>query len=89
MRQFAAKFAWGLVLLAVVAYAADYCIWKVRGPAAMSSIAVDQYLTTPLKGNKNEYDYIGTVQQPCARALAPHGGAPPCWWLSRHTSQWE
>jgi hypothetical protein len=32
---------------------------------------------------------MGVVQVSCARALFPHGGAPACWWLSRHTTQWE
>jgi hypothetical protein len=89
MRRITAKSAWAVVLLAIFIYVADFCIWSLRGPSAMSSVAVDQYLATPLKGNKAEYDYIGTVQQPCARALVPHAGAPPCWWLSRHTSHWE
>jgi hypothetical protein len=90
-RVLAKKILLLVVALAVLAYVADYAVWRVRVARGrgMSTVAVDQYLTTALKGNKAEYDFLGTVQQTCAKALAPHGGAAPCWWLSRHTSQWE
>jgi hypothetical protein len=61
---------------------------EVRG-TAFDSVQVEEYLSTALKGNKQEYDYLGTAQVSCARALFPHGGAPACWWLRRHTTQWE
>jgi hypothetical protein len=50
---------------------------------------VDQYLETPLKGNKAEYDYMGTQPETCSRSLFPQAGNPPCWWLARHTSRWQ
>jgi hypothetical protein len=81
----------GMLALAAALYIGDYAIWRTRmshGSGA-GTIAVDQYLATPLKGNKAEYDFLGTVQQPCSRSLAPHGGMQPCWWLARHTSQWQ
>jgi hypothetical protein len=81
----------GLLVAAAVCYGVDYAVWRVRlsHNSGMAAVAVDQYLATSLKGNKAEYDYLGTVQQPCARALFPHGGADACWWLAKHTSQWE
>lgn len=80
-----------LLIMLAVSYVLDYAVWRARTArgSGMGTVAVDQYLSTPLKGNKAEYDFMGTVQQPCARSLFPHGGAQPCWWLSRHTSQWE
>jgi hypothetical protein len=81
----------GLLVVAVLTYAADWIVWRVklaRG-AGYSTVQVDQYLGTALKGNKEEYDYLGTAQQSCAVALFPHGGSQPCWWLRRHTSVWE
>lgn len=91
MRDLARKILPAILLLAILAYAVDYAVWRVRVArgTGMATIALDQYLSTALKGNKDEYDYLGAVQQPCAVALAPHGGAKPCWWLRRHTSQWE
>jgi hypothetical protein len=85
------RIAIAVLALAAAVYVVDYTTWFVRNTHgnAMGSIPVDTYLATPLKGNKAEYDYLGTAPQPCARALFPHGGAPACWWLARHTSQWE
>jgi len=40
-----------------------------------------------LKNNKEEYDYIGTADEPCSVSLFPQGGMPPCWWLRRNTNQ--
>jgi hypothetical protein len=80
-----------LVVAIALVYVGDYAAWRVRlsHGSGTGSLAVDQYLATPLKGNKAEYDFLGTVQQPCARAIFPHGGNNACWWVARHTSQWE
>ena len=40
------------------------------------------------KGNKAEYDYLGPASVTCSRSIFPHG-APSCWWVERHKSQWE
>ncbi|MGA7136478.1 MAG: hypothetical protein WBZ14_02295 [Terriglobales bacterium] len=53
------------------------------------TVSVNQFLATSLKGNKTEYDFMGTVQETCSRSIFPQNGNPPCWWLKRHTSQWE
>ena len=52
-------------------------------------VQVNQFLATPLKGNKVEYDLMGTVPMTCSRSIFPQKGNPACWWLERHTSQWE
>jgi hypothetical protein len=52
-------------------------------------VQVNQLLATPLKGNKMEYDLIGTVPQTCSRSIFPQKGNPACWWLQRHNSQWQ
>ncbi len=37
-----------------------------------STVQVEQFLRTPLKGQKEEFDYMGTVAQPCVSlALSP------------------
>ena len=48
----------------------------------------EQFLKTPLKGQKDEFDYMGTVAQPCVPSLFPHWSETPCWWLERHKVQW-
>ncbi len=91
MRRLLQRLTIAVLALAVVTYVADYATWRVRVArgTGMGSIAVDMYLSTALKGNKAEYDYLGSQPQPCAHALFPHGDAPACWWLARHTEQWE
>jgi hypothetical protein len=80
------------VLLAVIViiYLADWATLRVKTAhgTGYGSIQVDQFLGTALKGNKEEYDYMGTIPEPCSHSIFPHGAAP-CWWLSRHTSHWE
>jgi len=79
-----------LLVTAVVLWVSDWVLFRVREArgTAFDSVQVQEFLTTALKGNKQEYDYMGTAQVNCARALFPHG-APACWWLRRHTTQWE
>ena len=89
--------AWLQLLAEVLAVAflllwlGDWIVFRVRAAqgSGFQTIQVEEYLTTPLKGSKEEYDYLGTEMQSCARAIFPHAGTPPCWWLRRHTTQWE
>jgi hypothetical protein len=80
-----------VIVVAVVMWATDWAVFRVRSArgTGFDSVQVEEYLSTALKGNKQEYDYMGTAQVSCARALLPHAGAPACWWLRRHTTQWE
>jgi hypothetical protein len=55
----------------------------------MGKVTVSQYLATPLKGQKEEYDYLGQVDQPCVKSIFPHNSSQPCWWLERHKNQWQ
>lgn len=79
------------VVAVLLAWVTDWSVFRIRAAhgAAFQTMQVQEYLSTSLKGNKEEYDYMGTQPMTCARALFPHAGAPPCWWLSRHTVQWE
>jgi hypothetical protein len=79
-----------LVAALIVVYFADWAVLRIRMTrgAAYGTVQVDQYLSTPLKGNKDEYDYLGATSVPCARSIFPHGAAP-CWWRERHKTIWE
>jgi hypothetical protein len=83
----------GMVLAASLAllYAGDWTVLRVRlsHGTAYRTVAVNQFLATPLKGNKVEYDWTGTVQQSCSRSIFSQAGSPACWWLERHTTQWQ
>lgn len=78
-----------LLAVLVVLYAGDWIALRVRAQTQVSSsVQVEQFLRTPLKGQKEEFDYMGTVAQPCVRSLFPHSAETPCWWLERHKTQW-
>jgi hypothetical protein len=83
----------GLVLVASLAllYAGDWVALRVRlaHGTAYRTVTVNQFLASPLKGNKVEYDWTGAVDQRCTRSIFPQSGNPACWWLERHTTQWQ
>jgi hypothetical protein len=90
---------WEAVRYALIAlgllYAADWSVFEARRAwgSGLGSVPVEQFLKTPLKGQKAEYDYLGVVDESCPRAVFPQRVAahwtPPCWWLRRHPEQWQ
>jgi len=84
-----------LAIALVVCYLADAGVFAVRMArgVGLQSQPVDEFLKTPLKGSKTEYDYLGTSSENCARAVFPQYAAsqwnPPCWWLKRHDVSWQ
>ncbi len=78
-----------LVVLAaafVVIYAGDWAVYKLRG-SPKSKVTVNRYITIPLKGNKQEFDYLGSSDVPCSVSLFPQTGQAPCWQLRRNPNQ--
>jgi hypothetical protein len=80
-----------LGVLLVLLYVGDWLVLRVRVShgTAYRVVSVNQFLATPLKGSKVEYDLMGTVPVTCSRSIFPQQGDPACWWLEKHTSQWE
>ena len=85
--QWTLRLAVAIAIVALVAFAVDWTVYKLRGSPA-STVAVNQFMVIPLKGQKTEYDFLGTANVPCAQALFPHGGKDPCWNLRRSPNQW-
>jgi hypothetical protein len=80
---------WIVVVLVagfVAVYAGDWAIFRLRGSPS-SKVTVNRYLTIPLKGNKLEYDYLGSADVPCSVSLFPQAGRSPCWQLRRNTNE--
>jgi hypothetical protein len=75
-----------LAVVFVAVYAGDWAVFRLRG-SPQSKVAVNRYLTIPLKGNKQEFDYLGTSDVPCSVSLFPQAGQSPCWQLRRDASQ--
>ena len=80
-----------LLVLFAALYVGDTLVlqFRIAHGTAYSVVEINQFLATPLKGNKTEYDLMGTVQETCSRSIFPQKGNPPCWWLARHKSQWN
>jgi hypothetical protein len=80
-----------LILGLPATYAADWIIWKARVYAGggMGTAHVGELIITPLKGNKEEYDWGGTVDVDCSRSLFPHAGEGACWWLNHRKVIYE
>ncbi len=72
----------------VVAWIGDSATFYLRGKPT-SSVTVSRYMGVPLKGQKTEFDYLGTADVPCSRSLFPQGGNDPCWHLRRNPNQWQ
>jgi hypothetical protein len=75
-----------LVACFVSVYGGDWAIFKLRG-SPQSKVIVNRYVTIPLKGNKQEFDYLGSVDVPCSVSLFSQAGHSPCWQLRRNTNQ--
>ena len=72
----------GFVLL----YVGDLCVFKLRG-SPQSKVTVNRYVAIPLKGNKTEFDYQGTLDVTCAEAVFSQGALSPCWKLKKNPNQ--
>jgi hypothetical protein len=79
----------GIVLLVaafVATYAGDWALFKLRG-SPHGKVTVNRYVTIPLKGNKQEFDYLGSIDVPCSISLFSQEGQSPCWQLRRNPNQ--
>ncbi len=83
------------VLLAVVVICAlDWAFFRLRVArgSGYDTVSVEQYLVVPLKGSKEEYNYVGNTTVSCTRSLLPQYAdsqwTAPCWWRERHRTIW-
>ena len=49
----------------VAVYAGDWAVFKLRGSPS-GKVRVNRFLTIPLKGGKQEFDYLGSIDVPCS-----------------------
>jgi hypothetical protein len=75
-----------LAVACAATYAADWIAFRLQG-SPQSTVTVSRTLVVPLKNNKEEYDYVGTFDEPCSISLFPQEGLSPCWELGRNTKQ--
>lgn len=78
----------GFAVVSLVVFAADFAVYKLRG-SPHASVTVRRFMSVPLKGQKTEYDFLGSADVPCVQALFPQDHLDPCWYLRRNRDQWE
>lgn len=85
------RFLQGALIGAVIVYASDWGLlqYRIAHGTGYGQVQVNQFLGTPLKGNKEEYDLMGQIQRSCVRSLLPEPEGVPCWWLEKHQNEWE
>jgi hypothetical protein len=76
-------------------YAADYAALRLRAAyprfgSAYDSVQVERLYAIPLKNGRIEYEL--DARQPevtviCVRAIFPHQGYPPCWYVRRNSQK--
>jgi hypothetical protein len=80
-----------LLIATAALYAGDWLIFKLRG-SPVNTVTVSLFVSAPLKGEKQEIDFIGQEQWNCTRTLFPFppyqkNQSMPCWYLLKHTNQ--
>ncbi len=78
-----------LIFLAVAfaaVYICDWAVFRLRG-SPQSKVSVNRYVSIPEKGRRTEFDYLGSLDAPCAVSLFAQGSLPPCWQLRRNPNQ--
>lgn len=68
--------------LFIVIYFGDWATYRLRG-SPQSHVRVNQTIVVPLKGNKQEYDYLGASDVACSVSIFSQGGEDACWVLRR------
>jgi hypothetical protein len=84
------RLALALVLLAALTYAGDYLAVRVRmasDRAPFDTMEIQRLRAIRLKSGRYEIMLDEPEMQTCVRALLPHLGYTPCWYLARHTQQ--
>jgi len=76
-----------ILLLVGLGDLATFTIRKALHQNVYDSVVVDVVNVIPQKGNKAEYVPQGAQNVSCVRALLPHDGQAPCWYVRRHSVQ--
>lgn len=91
MKRILGRTVIGLIGALAVLYVGDWSVWRVRVAmgGGMGTVTVGTLIVTPLKGNKEEYDWGGNQDVTCSQSLFPQAGSGACWWLNRHKVIYE
>lgn len=75
-----------IVAAFIALYLGDMAVYNLRG-SPQGHVNVNQTIVVPLKGNKQEYDYLGASDVPCSVSIFSQGGEDACWMLRRNQNK--
>jgi hypothetical protein len=83
------------IALAAIVFAGDYAALRLRAAyprlgSAYDSVQVERLYAIALKNGRTEYEQDAQhpeVTVTCVRALFPHQGYPPCWYVRRNSQK--
>ncbi len=91
VKRFVGRTVVALIASLAALYAGDWAVWRTRVAigGGMGTVSVGTLIVTPLKGNKEEYDWGGAADVACSKSIFPQTGGGACWWLKRHPVVYE
>jgi hypothetical protein len=79
-----------IVGISLTAFGLDWLVFRIRVAAnrnAYGSVPVNHYYAVLQKNGKTQFIFDAPQNWTCVKALFPHGGALPCWYLQKHPDQ--
>jgi len=76
---------------AVLTFGVDLGLFRLRVAAQRNpygSVVVSRVYAVQQKNGKTQFIFDPPAPETCVKALFPHSGMQPCWYLSRHPEQW-
>ncbi|GAC1663045.1 MAG: hypothetical protein NVS9B15_26190 [Acidobacteriaceae bacterium] len=75
------------IILALLTVGLLYVADAVIAAHRTATVPVQRTYLIPLKSGRTEYSSPEFLDEVCGRAVLPHRGRKPCWYLKRHTQQ--
>jgi hypothetical protein len=75
---------------AILAYGVDFGVFRLRVADKRNpygSVVVRRSYAVLQKNGKTQFIFDPPAPETCVKALFPHSGMQPCWYLSRHPEQ--
>jgi hypothetical protein len=84
-------FVFSTLILLILICGGDFVVFGLRSrdPNIISYVHVHKYNAISDGGGHYHFAYVADMDEPCVRALLPHRGMWPCWWVRFNRSDWD
>jgi hypothetical protein len=75
---------------AILMFGVDFSVFRLRVAAQRNpygAVVVRRSYAVLQKNGKTQFIFDPPTPEACVKALFPHSGMQPCWYLSRHPEQ--